>query len=313
MSGRGIWWSARGLRVRTWALLALSLLMLTGGLMAGLAGHGQAGLAAIAAVFVWARLLAKPWLLTRLRQSGGLSALLGDLAGQVLVAMALFWLGVGLSWLLDWQPGIGFWVPPGLAAAAGMASRLIWRPLPPEWDGFLDEAIAGINGTGPGPRAPDGSDDVEGAAELQAALDALPATGARHHDLVDAVTGALMAMSPEDLRRILHDRIFETTTERDLRALVVAHTDPYVAQFFLGQHDLEELFELIIEAGDMVALNAFLGRVDAVLDSVPEACNDLPTPFRLGKVADGLPAQQSAGVAALIARVRQLRQEHPEP
>lgn len=312
MSGRGIWWSARGLRVRAAVLLGLSIVMLIAGVLPGLAGHGLPGFAAIAAVYVWARMIAKPWLVTGLRQPGGLRRLLLDLAGQVLVALLMFWLGVLLALVLVWEASINLWLPPVLAVAGASLSRLVWRPLPPEWDGFLDEAIAGINGTGPGPRASDGSADAEGAAELQAALDALPATGARHHDLVDAVTGALMAMSPEDLRRILHDRIFATTTERDLRALVVAHTDPYVARFFLGQHDLEELFELIIEAGDMVALNAFLGRVEAVLDSVPEACNDLPTPFRLGKVADGLPAQQSAGVAALIARIQQLRQEHPE-
>lgn len=306
---KGFWWSAAGLRLRAQALLGLSMVMLVLGVVPGLAGHGWPGFAAMAAAFVLARLLAKPWLLQRLGQPGGPARLSADVAGQVVVALALFWLGYGIAVATGWQPALGFWLPPAMALAAGSLSRLIWRPMPPEWDGLLDEAIAGITGAGPGPAAADDSPEV---AALNAALDALPAQGAQHHALVDAVLAALSGMSPEDLRMALHTRILDTTTERDLRALVVAHTDPYVAQHFRGQRDLEEIFDLIVEAGDVAAMTSFIGGVTAVLDSVPEACHDLPTPHRLRKLAGDLPPDTAAGLIALAARVQSLREEHPE-
>ncbi len=303
---RGLWWSARGLRLRAALLFALSILMLIAGLLPGLAGHGLAGFAAVAAVYVWMRLLAKPWLIAGLRHGGGARALAQDLAGQVLVALVLFWLGTLLALVWHWEASVNFWLPPALALVGGSLSRLIWRPMPPEWDGFLDEAVAGIQaaaaGLPPTPTPPPGRPHSAALTALHSALDALPQSGARHHDLVAAVTAALGDMSPEDLRHALHERIFDTTTERDLRALVVAHTDPFVARQFLGQHDLEEIFDLIIEAGDTAALSAFAGAVEAVLDSVPEACHDLPTPHRL----------RSAGLTTLAAHVQRLREEHPE-
>lgn len=314
MSARGFWWSARGLRLRAATLFALSMGMLAVGLLPGLAGHGLAGFAAMAAVFVWMRLLAKPWLLSGLSQAGGWRRLVSDLGGQVLVALVLFWLGTAAALIWVSEGSVNFWLPPALALAAGSLSRLIWRPMPPEWDGFLEDAVARITATDvpSSPAAPAGRPHAAALEQLHSALDRLPAQGAKHHDLLAALTAALQDMTPEDLRHSLHERIFDATSERDLRALVVAHTDPYIAQHFLGQHDLEEIFDLIVEANDQPALTHFIAGVTAVLDSVPEACNDLPTPHRLRQTASGLPDPLGAELTRFAAHVQRLREEHPE-
>ncbi|MBL4916880.1 hypothetical protein [Szabonella alba] len=138
-------WTTTGLRLRSNLLIALALVMVLAALAAGLARLALPGFAAVTLAFGFARLMERPWLISRLAAPGGVLALSQTMAVQVALVLALYWLGTGLSVLTDWQPLLPLWLPAAVVVGAALLSRLIWRPLPPEWDGFLDEATETLN------------------------------------------------------------------------------------------------------------------------------------------------------------------------
>lgn len=276
-------WSTGGLMMRARVLMALGVVMMLAAAMAGIAGHGLAGFGLMVAAFWLARLLGKPWLVTRAGQPGGAAALSRELAGQVAVVLVVFWLGVGIGWATGWHPVLPLGLPVAVALAAGILSRLVWRPMPPEFDSFLDEATATITRMTEDLQRdlpPEPDHDPQALAEMIAALDGQPVEGASHYDLVDVLLEGMGRMPVPVFVDTLFDRA-HSKTERDLRALVIGLTDPWIANKILGQRDLEAAFEIIVESGNQNAIEAWANGISALVSSVPLAAVDMPSPERL--------------------------------
>ncbi|MFN3293184.1 MAG: hypothetical protein ACK4S2_00045 [Gemmobacter sp.] len=303
-SARRLAWKARG-------LLALGLAMMLAALASGAAGHGLAGFVLVTAGFVAARLLARPWLLTRLAQPGGAQALSRDIAGQVLLVLVLFWMGVGFAALTGWRPDLPLWLPPVACLGAGALSRAIWRPMPPEMDRFLDEATETLTRMADS-LAEDGSGDdaraEAAAAAMMVALDALPASGVPHHSIGDAALPPMADMPFWTYTNLLFDRARAHETDRDIRALVIGITDPFIATKAAGQEDLDAAFDLVAAHGGEQALYCFEMQTVALLDVFPDAWRDMPAPERLRDFAGSLSGQiadRYRDLAALVERLQQ--------
>lgn len=305
-------WSARRLAWKARGLLALGLVMMLAAMASGAAGHGLAGFVPVAAVFVASRLLTRPWLVTRLAQPGGVQALSWDIGGQVLLVLVLFWLGVGIAALTDWQPDLPLWLPPALCLGAGVVSRAIWRPMPPEMGRFLDEATETLTRMADGLGEDDANDDARADAALAtmaAALDALPASGAPHHTIGDAVLPPMVDMPFWTYTNLLFDRARALETDRDIRALVIGITDPFIATKAAGQEDLDAAFDLVAAHGGERALYCFEMQTVALLDLFPDAWRDMPAPERLRDFASSLSGQIADRYRDLAALVERLQHE----
>lgn len=304
-------WSTGGLRMRARALLALGVVMMLAAGASGMAGHGLAGFGLMIAAFWLARLLGKPWLVTRAGDPGGLAALSRELAGQVAVVLVVFWLGVGIGWAMGWQPDLPLWLPVAVALAAGLLSRVIWRPLQPEFETFLDEATATLTRMNDQMQAellPDPDYDPQIVADMIAALEALPESGASHYDLVDVLLESMGRVPVQ----IFVDTLFQRAhshTERDLRALVVGLTDPWIADRSTGQRDLEASFEVVVDSGNTDALAAWAIGIAALLHSVPLAAVEMPQPDRLRAVAGAHEGDLRDKLLALADRSEELTRE----
>ena len=246
---------------------------------------------------------------------------------HAMVAAGFLWLGA----LIGGSVGGG---PPPLAALAVgvvalVAARLV--RLPPEEaeaiTALADEARAKLEAAAPraepGPTPADDAlpdpepdempDDAVDAtlADIFAALDALPADAPRHHDLVAAITTAIRPVPLRDLVSALFTRARATPCTRDLLAVTVLLTDPYVAHAGLGNGDAEAAFHLIRAAGDEAALAHWAMQTEAVLDLVPDLWPDLPDDALLQEAAAEAPAARQA-LLALVAR-RAADPERPAP
>ena len=298
----------RRYRLIAHALLALGGLVVAAALASGLARQGLAGFATVAAAFIATRLLAKPWLVTRLDLAG----LAREAAGQVALVLVLFWAGVGLSHLTGWQPALPLWAPVLCILGAGLASRALWRPWPPEVEGFVDQATDQLNrlaqeiaATSP----PDPASVSDRIAALQAALDALPETGAPHHAIVDVVLAGQEGLAWHDWRNLVFDRARATGCDRDLRALVIVVSDPWLARITLGEEDLDAAFDLI-EADPMPeVIGCFTLQCQALLDFHPPSWRDMPDPDRLRALGATQPKAPCTALQDLAARIETVQTE----
>ena len=141
-------WTTQGLRIRSHLLLVLVFASILAGLASGMAAQGWPGILALALTFCIAGLVERPWLVTRMGAPGSVPALLQLLTGRILFALALYLVGFGLSSLSGWWPTIPLWLPALAVLAAAVVSRMIWRPLPPDWDEFVDEATEKLDRMG---------------------------------------------------------------------------------------------------------------------------------------------------------------------
>lgn len=304
-------WSTGGLMMRARVLMALGMVMMLAAAAAGIAGHGLPGFGLMVGAFWVARLLGKPWLVTRAGQTGGAAALSRELAGQVAVVLVVFWLGVGIGWATGWHPVLPLWLPVAVALAAGIVSRLIWRPMPPEFDSFLDEATATITRMTEDlqrdlPAEPEYDPQI--LADMVTALEALPEAGASHYDLVDVLLESMGRLPVQVFVDTLFQRA-QNNTERDLRALVVGLTDPWIADRSMGQRDLEASFEVVVGSGNADALSAWAIGMAALLHSVPLAAIDMPQSDRLRLVADEHSGDLRAKLLALADQYESLTRE----
>lgn len=287
----GFWWTARGLKLRSTALLVLAAVILLSTFVAGWAAAGMADAAPLVVAWLLARLVEKPWLVTRLRSPGGPGRLAREMALQVALSLLLFAAGGGLAALIGWHPPVAPLAAAALVLAAAGLSRAIWRPLPPEWDSFMDEAVSELTDMAADLQAQvagvQPSDESEEAALtwLQEQLDAQPQQDARHHDLVDLVTGAMDQVHPALLADVLLARARACPGDRELRAVTVLVTDPWFSGQTAGRGLPCEVFELIAEGGDPGALSCWLHQVEGLLDLRPEAWRDLPEPQWLRTVS----------------------------
>lgn len=252
-------------------------------------------------------------------------------------AVAAAFLGLGVL--------IGGWVgaaaPPPLAAlGVGVAATALARlvRLPPEEAAAIaalaDEARAKIEADAPQTNTPpqdtqppdrthtapdaDAQDDDAQDAEIAHALnalflrlDALSATEARHHDLVDAITPAIGPVPVRELISALFARARATSRPRDLRAVTVLLTDPHVAGQSVGQGDLEAAFHLIRASGDGGALAHWAMQTEAVLDFVPDLWPDLPENETLAEAAAAAP--EARDILRALGSGRPGQPESPAP
>lgn len=300
-------WSARSLEWKARGLLALGVVMMLAVVVSGASGHGPTGFALAAAGFAVARLVAKPWLVTRAGQHGGARALSSEIGGQVVLVLVLFWLGVALAVFTGWAPVNPVWGPLFFILMAAWISRLLWRPIPPEMDGFLDEATETLTRMAAelSADAPI-DDDAAAVARLTAALDALPENGAPHHSIGDAVLPPMGDMPFWTYTNTLFSRARATQTDRDIRALIIGITDPWIASKALGQEDLDAAFDVVADHGGEPALYCFEMQAVALLDSVPDARRDMPSPERLRSFAaqrQGDLSDRYRDLAAMVERL----------
>jgi hypothetical protein len=211
---------------------------------------------------------------------------------------------------------IGQWVPfapnPMAALAVGVVATVLARlvRLPPEKAAEIaalaDEAMARLEETKPspapasGPEAqlepvsepePESADMADDAAigTLMAALDALPPTNPRQHDLVAAITPAIGPVAIPELVSALFARARATGMARDMRAVTVLLTDPSVARQRIGHGDAEAAFHMIAAFGDTAVLAHWAMQTEAVLDLVPGMSIDLPDALLLREAAETAP------------------------
>lgn len=303
-------WSARGLEWKARGLLALGLGMMLAVVASGASGHGPTGFAFAAVGLVVARLMAKPWLVVRAGAPGGARALSWDIGGQVLLALVLFWFGVALAVFTGWAPGLPVWGPVFCILLAAWVSRMIWRPIPPEMDSVLDDATATLTQMAAGAPDDDPDDDARADAAvvaMMAALDALPKTGVRHHTLGDVVLPPMVDMPFWTYANILFDRARAHETDRDIRALVIGLTDPFIATKAEGEQHLAAAFDLVAAQGGAAALYCFEMQSLALLDMFPDAWRDMPPPERLRGFADTLEGDIADRYRDLAARVETLQ------
>ena len=296
--------------------------MVAAAFTAGLARHGWLAIAALAGVFILARLLEKPWLALRLGRPGMSCALAAETLGQGALTLALYGLGAATGWLLGWRPDIGWIWPPLAALAAAVALRAIFRPISAEFTTFVDDATrtmeqmaqdiesgrGGAPGGGPILEA-EAVETTAALADMASALEALPETQAPHHALVEAVTAPLGAAPVASVVPALFERARRTRCERDLRALAILVSDPHVAQASTGQGDLAAAFDLAAAAGAAPALATWSAQASAALDFVPEAWRDMPDPARLRAVASAAERKYAAladDLRALAGRIETL-------
>jgi len=300
------------LRLIANALLALGALAMAAALASGLARQGFAGFALVAAAFIAMRLLAKPWLVSR----GYLAGLTLEAAGQVALVLVLFWVGVGLSQASGWQPALPLWAPMLCILGAGLAARALWRPLPPEFDSFLDDVTAQLDtmaqdiardaARSPAAQTPDTTANL---LALHAALDALPETGAPHHAIASVVLSSQEGLPWYQWRNLLFDRARATGHDRDLRALIIALSDPWLARITLGEEDLDAAFDLIEANPQDDVLICLVLQSFALLDLHPPSWRDMPSPDRLRALIASLKNPVRAEIESLAARIAQVQTE----
>jgi hypothetical protein len=190
---------------------------------------------------------------------------------------------------------------------AAWVSRLMWRPIPPEMAGFLDEATETLTRMAAELSA-DAPIDDDGAAiaRLTAALDALPESGAPHHAIGDAVLPPMGDMPFWTYTNTLFARARATQTDRDIRALIIGITDPWIAPKALGQEDLDAAFDVVADHGGEPALYCFEMQAVALLDAFPDARRDMPSPERLRNFAaqrQGDLSDRYRDLAAMVERL----------
>ncbi|NKX44968.1 hypothetical protein [Roseicyclus persicicus] len=302
--------TAAGLRRTANILLLLGIAMMAAAMLAGSAGHGLQGALLSAAALIVARVMAKPWLVTRIGQPGMAMRLAGEAAGQAGLAFLLVWAGGGVAALTGMGTPAPLWLPPVMILALALVMRAVWRPVPLEVDGLLDDAIASVERAAPAPDlGPEPAPDPRPALPDVPALDALPETGLPAAALVDALIPLMATLPPEELCLTLHDRAEASRTDRDLRLMVVGLTDPHIARQRLGHGDLIAAFDLVRDDGSVDVVSCFDMQVTALLDLVPEAARDLPDPERIAALGRDIGGPLGDNLADLAARADRLRRQ----
>lgn len=159
MSGPGFWWSARGLWIRSRALLALSVLIAAMPVLAGVAGLDWAALAMLWLAFVLGGALTRS--LPEAGPGRGLAPILRAAALQAVMVMVLYGLGMVIATLTGPVALPSAFLPALVALLAALLTRAIWNPLPPGAEAVLDEALHRLDreaGGRPGAEADPGSD-----------------------------------------------------------------------------------------------------------------------------------------------------------
>lgn len=284
---RGFWWSARGLSLRTNALLALAGVSAAAPLAAGLAGHGGATIVALIAAFVFAEVLGKPWVLPDAPTWRALAPLARQAAWKTAGVLALYGIGAGVAALTGWRPGVPLWLPVAMAVGAALASRAIWRPLPPDFATVIDNAIAGIEGRGT-------FDPTDGPTPEEAARDAvlrhvanLP-DGMPDAEAQRAIVDAMLRLADdpetalEDFRRLLDQGLVSRTGRR---GFILWATDP--ATLAEGRWPQAPARALNAANEDPEALALFAARAANLLAARPHAWEDFPTESGVRRAAVG--------------------------
>lgn len=295
MKRQGFWWSAQGLWLRSRLLLAMAAVIAAMPLLAGLAGLGWQSLAALWAAFVMVRVLTHPALLPR--EAGDSRKFARDVGAQAFMVGFFYAIGVTISAVTGWAPAIHPFLPALLALMAGMASRTLWDPVPPEMDAVLDEALQRFDAPG-GDAAPEGyptlDPDLVPIAELpedtpdEAAAARVHAAMEKHlphwHDTTD---------------RLIH--LLEATpgARAGRRGLILWGTDPEVIASGRFGHPLRAAFEVTWADPAMLAL--FAPRALAAIRAAPGRWAELPASGAVSMAIDAANAPETNETLAVLA------------
>lgn len=281
----GFWNSAKGIRLRGAIYVLLSVVTLIALINTGWAQLGPLGFALTATALCAARLLNRPWLLARRAEPGGPMALSREVAGQVALALALFWIGYGLSYLTQYSPDFGT----GRLAAVILIAGVLRRRICPRASPPLAQNRQ------PAP------------CDLAPVLAALPPQTASRHQLRLALAG--IDLAPDRLALQLIDRAAMTKEPRDGLAMVLALCEPEQARACMGHGDLTQAFDILSENADVEALLTFAIRCAALIESFPSLAADLPRPETLRQSALRQTGPVAAALKALADRIEHHRNQ----
>ncbi|SDJ60497.1 hypothetical protein [Aliiruegeria lutimaris] len=199
------------------------------------------------------------------------------------------------------------WIVLGLGGIA--LGRILWRPrAEAEAEAIVEQALKKLNEFAddaevllderdqiPLPEA------VEEIAEMFGRLDALPAEGAAQNDLARIVLPVPETVSPSLLFPDLLQRARRTGARRDRHAALVLAFDTDFAEAAYAQHFMAQLFDLIVEAADVVTLAHFLARAEALLNETPHLLGDLPKISRMLEISDQIATAEPDLSEALVS------------
>jgi hypothetical protein len=267
---------------------------------AGLGGHGLAMLVTLWAAFAAAKLLGAPWLL-----AGDAASLARLCAGMGVVVVALWTLGLGLSGLSGWQPGVPLWLPPALVLGAAALSRALWKPIPPDprLDALLDDAIATLSAR-PAAAIPD--QEQRRVEQVLTELETLPADTP-----IEAVESRLAwigwGAAGRMIEHALLDRMAAGNAPRAMAvALAIAASDGCRIEDIGGDYPARAF---VLLPDDPPILSTFARRCAAELAVAPSVWGALPTPVLLEERAARFPGTEAA---ADLMRLADLCRAHPE-
>lgn len=199
------------------------------------------------------------------------------------------------------------WIVLGLGAIA--LGRILWQPRKEaemevlaeqalkRLNEFADEAEVLLDERDRIPVPP----QIEEIATIFGKLDALPAEGAARADLAGIVLPVPNDVSPSLLFSELLQRARRTNARRDRDAALVLAFDPDFADATHGQNSMAQVFDLIVEAADVVTLARFLTQADGFLDESAHLFGDLPTVSRMLEISDQIAETEPELSEALVS------------
>lgn len=145
----------------------------------------------------------------------------------------------------------------------------------------------------------------DGLIALGLALDG--AAGVKSIDKLEKILADAQArLAWPQIYAVLLDRVQQFDTPRDRLALVLHATDLDIAEVAVGKGEMAGVFEVLVAAADTAAMDLFLSRAEAVLESTPSARRDLPTVLRLIEIANQVERQHEQTGDALVGLAQRI-------
>lgn len=288
---------------------------------AGLTGTAYLGALAFAGLFfLWVLVMrANPF-------SEGLGMVLPALMLHFALASALVGFGhlIRAVTRLDVSVPLSAWLALGLAALA--AGRLAWEPQEEAQaerlaeralkalSRFAEEAGETLDAPPDLPIAHPTEMEAEALATAYGRIELLPADLAGPARLAPILDPLKDEVRVPILMEAFVNRAARQDTRRDRLAALHLASDGALAWRDLEARRMAEVFDLIVEAADTVALGQFLAAATDQIDAFPTTAQSLPKVARLIDIADQIapPAPElSAGLLELARRIEDLAERNP--
>lgn len=295
------------MRNRLRFLKGATALLYLGPLLAGLGGFGWAVVPLFAGIFLlWLFVLRPqqwPRELADWARPEALISLLTQGVVQVLLVSVSFGIGRGIGGVLDFVPPFPLMLPVAISFLSIPLARMLWDPWKAdELEGFLDDALARLDGAADAVASEDLQARIATARRMVTQLDRLPEDASP--DLLAEHLRAMATQTSQDALRVaLMDPIFDRSAGPvHWRAAVVHATTGEVADDLAGNSYAAAVFH---ELDDLSLVQLFAQRCLALVTEDPARAADCPSPEDVRTMVETMPnaAGALAGLAAALGRV----------